>query len=91
MDPEAYENDSIIKESKMISEQVDPYTPSFVSIFLQRNELEDETTFIQFGRVNLQEYFDIIKDEPGTSSWNDDLIKNPDGRYKFVSMELNYS
>ena len=29
--------------------------------------------------------------EPGISSWNEDLIKNPGGRYKFNSMELNFS
>ena len=29
--------------------------------------------------------------EPGISSWNDNLIENPGGRYKFNSMELNFS
>ena len=55
------------------------------------NELEDATQMIQYGYAQLKEYLDVYKDEPGTSSWSDDLIKKPDGRYKYVSMELNFS
>ena len=46
---------------------------------------------IQYGYADIKEYLDIYRDEPGVSSWSDDLIKKPDGRYKYVSMELNFS
>ena len=91
LDPEKFGDESIIRESKIISQQVNPYTPSYVSLFCRMNELDDETQFVQYGFSDLATYIDVIKDEPGISSWSDDLIKNPGGRYKYVSMELNFS
>ena len=39
LDLESFGEDSIIRESKMISTQVDPYTPSYISIYCRLNEL----------------------------------------------------
>ena len=89
--PEGYGDDSIIRESKMISQQVDPYKPNYHTIYLRKNELEDETQVLQYGKPTITEYIHVTKDEPGLSSWNDDLIKKPGGRYKYTSMEVNFS
>ena len=91
LDLEAFGDESIKREAKLFSKQVDPYDPSYVSIYTRLNELEDETEILQIGAAEVYEYIDVQIDEPSISSWNDDLIKNPGGRYKYVSMELNFS
>ena len=55
------------------------------------NSLEDETDIIHYGQSVEKEYLDMSMSAPGVSSWNDDLIKKPGGRFKFNSMELNFS
>ena len=55
------------------------------------NSLDDETSMVQWGQNVETEYLDMIMSEPGVSSWNDDLIENPGGRFKFNSMEINFS
>ena len=91
LNPEKFGEDSIVRESKMISKQIDPYTPNYHSIYVRLNELEDETQFFQYGKPEYTEYVDVSIDEPGFSSWSDNLIEKPGGRYKYTSMEVNFN
>lgn len=51
-------------------------------------ELEDETDLIQFGQIDFIEFLKLNLGGQFASGWRDNLLKNPDGRYKFGSMHL---
>ena len=68
--------------------QFDPRSPSFLMLNFMLQELEDETDYIQFGQIDEIKYHQINLDQQLPSSWTDDLIKNPDGKYKFASLHL---
>ena len=87
-DPTKYGDDRIIKESGMSKMQFDPRSPSFLMLNFMLQELEDETDYIQFGQIDEIKYHQINLDQQLPSSWTDDLIKNPDGKYKFASLHL---
>ena len=55
------------------------------------NTLDDETSLLQWGQSTEREYLDMTMSEPGVSSWDDNLIEDPGGRYKFTSMEINFN
>ena len=46
LDLEKYDEESIVRESKLISTQVDPYEPSYISIYCRLNEIDDETDLL---------------------------------------------
>ena len=91
LDPEQFGVDSIINESKILRAQINAEEPNWVKFDVQMNTLDDETSMLQYGQSEETEYLDMSMTEPGISSWNDNLIDNPGGRYKFNSMEINFS
>ena len=39
----------------------------------------------------MHEFVHLIQKRPQVSSWRDDLSEKPDGRYKFISAEVNFN
>ena len=91
LDPEKFDDDKIIKESRMSYLQFEPRTPNWVMLKVNENSLDDETSVLQYGQSEESVFYDMTMSEPGVSSWNDNLIEKPGGRYKFNSMEVNFS
>ena len=90
-DPEQFGTSSIVKESGIVLKQFDPREPNWVNIMVNSHSLDDETDFFQYGQSVETEFLGVTVEDSNISSWNDNLIENPDGRYKFNSMEINFS
>ena len=91
LDPTQFGDTSVVNEAKLFKQQISETEPNYVKFDVQMNTLDDETSYLQWGQTEESEYLNMIMSEPGVSSWNDNLIDNPDGRYKFNSMEINFS
>lgn len=50
--------------------------------------LEDETDLVQFGQIDSKDFISVHEGQQLDSSWVDDLIANPNGKYKFASVHL---
>ena len=87
-DPTKYGPDRVIKESTITQMQFNPKVPEYIYLNLQVQDIEDETDFIQFGQVDQTEITSLLLEEPKPSSWVDNLIENPNGKWKFGSFHL---
>ena len=69
-----YGDKRIIKESTIITKQMQSHTPSYFLSNLKRQEVEDETDLIQFGQIDNLEFQHLENKELLLSSFTDDLI-----------------
>ena len=91
-DREKYGQDSIVRQSKFFTVQVDPTKPSFLRMFLDTNMLEDESSYMQYGQSIETEYFTWAVGQIQPSSWiYFPTEKNPSTLFKYVSVEVNMS
>ena len=59
---------------------------------MQKNELSDETQIFQFGYSEDRNFYSFFSKVPEASAWNNfPTEKNPLSRYKFSSIEVNFS
>ena len=50
LNPEVFGSDAIVQESKITRRlKIDIEKPSFVSYYVHKNELDDETSLLQYG------------------------------------------
>jgi hypothetical protein len=85
-----YGYDTIIRESVIRDMQMNPRSPTWIPLDIQLGEIEDETAILQYGQYELTELFDFVLSDQLPSFWNDDLIKKPDGYYKYGSLEIGW-
>ena len=86
---EKFDGSQIVKESIITTSQVNPRVPNWTALNFQVNQLQDETELIQYGQTSVKNYYHINKQPAESSSWADNLDENPEGRYKFTSVEIN--
>lgn len=67
--------------------QVEPNLPVFVESELERNELEDETSFLNFWQIDITEFMTTTFNKPefASSSYRWPSKDNPNSFYKFSS------
>ena len=75
--------------SRFFEQEVDSTTPSFINGKLKLNVLNDETSYLQYGQSNDEEFFQFELHNPKPSGWNKfPTRENPENRYKFCSMHI---
>ena len=68
------------------------HSPTYLGGKLRRTVLEDETAFLQYGQEDEHEFYNYELPPPKPSGWIDyPTLENPDGFYKFASIEINMS
>ena len=71
---------------------MDNNSPSWISLLLDRNILEDESVMVQYGQETETEFLTIDMKETQPSSWiYFPTVDNPSLQYKFLSVEINVS
>lgn len=71
---------------------MDNNSPSWISLLLDRNILEDESVLVQYGQETETEFLTIEMKETQPSSWiYFPTEENPSLLYKFLSVEINLS
>ena len=73
--------------------QSDEFRPNWITSKLQKNLLEDEVDYMQYGYADTG-YFNnfLIEANVRPSAWTKfPTEENPFGKYKFTSIEINFS
>ena len=77
LDNQKYGDEKIVKESKIDSMQFDPRDPSYIAFNIKLNEIHDNTQLVSFGDSEDTEFITFEKQGQLSSSWRDDLSKDP--------------
>lgn len=87
-----YGENIIQKRSRIHEQQMDIFSPTFLSGMLRKSLLEDEVSFLQYGQEEHYEFYNYELPIPKPSSWsNYPSEENPLAFYKFGSVEINLS
>ena len=83
---------SVQRQSRFYSWQADQKKPSWVQGFMRTNIIKDETDFLQYGQEEENEIYTFEWPAPLPSAWiHFPTEENPSTKYKFISVEFNYS
>ena len=90
-EPSEFEDKAIIRESIITLQYIPDITPSWFYHYIQSNQLNDNTDFLNFGNPVEKPFFNNKKDPSILeSSWSRfPTIDNPTARYKFLSFYLS--
>ena len=89
-DDQAYGDESIVRESKVMNVQVDTQKQTWQDFTIQTTELNDETAVVQLGNAQ-QSYFYGQNEKPVLipSAWNKfPTEQSPKSKYKYTSLEI---
>ena len=71
--------------------QADPHSPTWFDGTLQKNHLEDEISFVQYGQQNDDIFYHYHLNEGRPSSWNEfPTAQSKSTKFKYASIEWNY-
>ena len=56
--------------------------------YLKVDELEDESSFLQYGQFEEESFFQMVAAEVRPSKEREDLLINPNGLYRFGSVTI---
>ena len=80
------------KRSRFFTRQIDNAAPSFIDGRYRKNFIEDETSYLQYGQWDENEFFEFAIGQVEPSSWiNWPTKEKPNNRYKYASIEFNMS
>lgn len=91
LDLTKYGDEKVVKESVFIDRQFNPFIPSYADFDIWQTELEDESALFQYGQREFSDHFDFKLKDAIPSSWNDNLVENPKGKYKYGSIEIGWA
>ena len=87
-----YGEGTIQSRSRFYQQQLENSAPTFLAGMIKTSQLNDESSFLQYGQEELYEFYDYELPPPKPSSWNEyPTREKPDGIYKFGSIEVNLS
>lgn len=87
-----YDEKSVRFQSTLLNQQIDERKPNWINTLIQRSVLGDETQRIQFGYEVETEFYTYLNKMPEPSAWNKfPTTEDPLTRYKFTSVEVNFS
>ena len=74
------------------SAQVSQGDNSWIKGTFKRNELEDETSYLQFGQTQDKVFHTFELEPPQSTSWvNFPTKENPSNKFKFASFDIYFS
>ena len=80
--------ESISQFSTIRSMQFNQNSPNWVKISALVNQFFDETDFFQYGQEDEYELTQLNVENPQKSAWSTHPSVDPNGRYKFSSMDM---
>ena len=87
-----YGDRTISKRSRFYEQQLENTEPTYLAGIMRKNELHDESDYLQFGQEENYEFYAYELPPPKPSSWNVyPTRENPQGIFKYGSIEVNMS
>ena len=80
--------EAVSRFSTIRSMQFNQNSPNWVKISALVNEFYDETDFFQYGQEDETDIIQLNVEKPQKSAWSTHPSVNPNGRYKFSSMDM---
>ena len=79
-----------MRRSKFFIKQLNPYRPEVYNLFLQDNQLEDDSTYFQLTSAEQIDYYSLKTDKPVviSSMSNFPTEEDPLALYKFMSFTI---
>ena len=67
---------------------IDKYNANWVGYNIQSNSITDETSWLQYGQTQSQDFTSVHNEIPRPSSWSDDIHTGIEGNYKITSISV---